>query len=330
MVLTKPKMTDLKSIHVLCGNQGHVRTREKLDASFAMVFADPEQLADISQARRQEIRAIASFFYPVNQIVFDLLPNLEIVSSFGVGYDHIDTDHAVSRGVMVTHTPDVLNDEVADTTIALLLNTVRRLYHAETYLRQGQWEDGQAFPLTPLSMRGRTIGIFGLGRIGQVIAKRLSGFDVPVHYHSRRIVEGADLVYHDSLLGLAKAVDTLIAIVPGTLETYHAINADILSALGARGVLINVARGSVVDEKALIAALHNKTIAAAGLDVFEFEPEVPSSLKDLPNTCLLPHVASASQDTRMAMGHLVVDNLMNWFTFGKVLTSIPETMHLCS
>ncbi|MEM9575202.1 MAG: 2-hydroxyacid dehydrogenase, partial [Pseudomonadota bacterium] len=279
-------MQNLKSIRVLIGDSGHQQTRDRIEETFDTLVASPAQIADLSPEDRESISAIGSLSLAINPDLIDLLPNLEIVSSFGVGYDHIDANYAAEKGVVVTHTPNVLDDEVADTTIGLLLNTLREFYSAEKYLRDGRWDKEGNYPLTALSMRGRSVGIYGLGRIGQTIAKRLSGFDVPIHYHSRNQVEGVNFHYHPTLKGMAEAVDTLIAIVPGTPQTHHAINAEVLSALGSRGVLINVGRGPVVDEEALIAALQHKTIAAAGLDVFEYEPSVPQALIDLPNTCL--------------------------------------------
>lgn len=321
-------MSELKTIKLLAGNGGHAPTRTRITEMFDTVIATPEEVAQMSADDRAQIRAIASLFIHVDSTLIDLLPNLEVISSFGVGYDHIDAQYAATKNVAVTHTPSVLDDEVADTTIALLLNTVRGFFQAEAYLRANKWENEGAYPLSALSMRGRKIGIFGLGRIGQTIAKRLSGFDVDIHYHSRNPVEDIDFTYHSTLAEMAEAVDTLISVVPGTPATRHAINADILKALGPRGVLINVGRGPVVDEIALIAALQDGTIAAAGLDVFEHEPMVPQALKDMKNVSLLPHVASASHDTRNAMGALVIENLQAWFNTGKTLTPTPETKHI--
>ncbi|MGL3607030.1 2-hydroxyacid dehydrogenase [Rhizobium sp. G187] len=253
------------------------------------------------------------------------LPNLEVIGSFGVGYDGVDVAEAARRGVFVTHTPDVLNDEVADTALALLLNTVRRFHFAETYLREGRWESEGAFPLSPLSLKGQRVGIHGLGRIGLEIASRLVPFKVEIHYHTRTPRADVPYTYHESLLALATAVDTLISIVPSTPQTAGAIDAGVLKALGPKGVLINVGRGSTVDEPALIAALKDGTIAAAGLDVFADEPRVPKALLDLPNVSLLPHVASASVPTRDAMADLVADNILSWFEEGRPLTPVPET-----
>ncbi|MDR6757920.1 lactate dehydrogenase-like 2-hydroxyacid dehydrogenase [Mycoplana sp. BE70] len=256
---------------------------------------------------------------------FDCLPNLEIIANFGVGYDGIDVGSAAARGIVVTNTPDVLNDEVADSAIALLLNTLRRFPDAESWLRKGRWERSGPFPLSKLTLRGRSVGIYGLGRIGLAIARRLVGFGVSISYHTRTRKSDAPYIYHPSLLGMAAAVDTLIAIVPKTPETYKAIDATVLSALGPDGVLINVGRGWTVDEQALAEALEAGTIAAAGLDVFQDEPHVPAALLAAPNTCLLPHVASASVATRDAMADLAADNLLAWFDSGRPLTPVPET-----
>ncbi|MDK1490665.1 2-hydroxyacid dehydrogenase [Sinorhizobium sp. 7-81] len=257
--------------------------------------------------------------------LMDAFPHLEIVANFGVGYDGVDVTRAAARGIVVTNTPDVLTEEVADTAIGLLINTLRLLPQAEQWLRQGRWIREGAFPLSPLSLRGRKVGLFGLGRIGLAIARRLEAFGVSIAYHTRTPREGLAFAYHSSLKGLAEAVDTLIVIVPGTSSTLKAVNADVLAALGPQGVLINVGRGSTVDEAALVAALQNGIIAGAGLDVFENEPHVPEALLAFPNVSLLPHVASASVVTRNAMSDLVVDNLKAWFSTGEALTPVVET-----
>jgi lactate dehydrogenase-like 2-hydroxyacid dehydrogenase len=251
-------------------------------------------------------------------------PNLEVISSFGVGYDNIDAKAAARLGVIVTNTPGVLDDEVADTTIGLMIMTVRQLPQSERYLRAGQWSAKGNFPLSP-SLRGRTVGILGLGRIGKAIATRVSGFGLPIAYHSRHEQVDVPYRYYSSLIDMAKAVDILIVIAPGGPGTRHIINAEVLKALGPDGVLINVARGSLVDEKALIEALRNKTILAAGLDVFENEPSVPQELIALDNAVLLPHVGSASVITRRAMAQCVVSNVLAWADGKPPLTPVPET-----
>ena len=251
------------------------------------------------------------------------LPNLEIISSFGVGYDNVDVVAAGKSNVIVTNTPDVLNDEVADLTIGLLLATLRNIPQADRYLRAGRWLDAP-FPLSA-TLRTRKVGIVGLGRIGKAIAMRLEGFGVSIAYHGRTRQEGVPYAYYPNVLNLAEASDVLIVITPGGASTRHLIDADVLKALGPHGVLINVARGSVVDERALIEALRDGTILAAGLDVYEDEPRVPQELIALENTVLLPHIASASVHTRRAMGQLVVDNLVSWFSGKGPLTPVPET-----
>ena len=242
---------------------------------------------------------------------FDRLPALEIVAHFGVGYETIDAAAAAARGIVVTNTPGVLDEEVADLTIGLLLATLRRIPQADRYVRDGHWPDGP-FPLSP-TLRGRRIGLLGLGAIGKAVARRLEGFGVAIAYHGRTRQVGVAYDYHDSPVALAAACDVLIAIVPGGAATRHLVDAAVLAALGPEGVFINVARGSVVDQAALIAALRDGVIGGAGLDVFADEPIVPEELRAMPQVVLLPHIGSASRDTRAAMGQLVVDNLTSWF-----------------
>jgi lactate dehydrogenase-like 2-hydroxyacid dehydrogenase len=271
------------------------------------------------------VQGIASMT-AISAALMERLPKLEIAANFGVGYDAVDAVHAGRSGIMVTNTPDVLTEEVADTTLGLLLNTVRELAASERYLREGRWEREGNYRLTPLTMRGRTAGIFGMGRIGKAIAKRLEAFGVAIVYHNRRRDESLAYAYQPTLLGLASAVDTLIVVVPGGEATRDAVNADILKALGKNGVLINIGRGSTVDELAVAAALKDGTIAAAGLDVFKDEPHVPQALISAPNCVLLPHVGSASEHTRKAMADLCVDNLVSWFSGKGALTPVPETV----
>ncbi len=251
-------------------------------------------------------------------------PKLEIVSSFGVGYDHVDAKWAGAHGIIVTNTPDVLNEEVADTTLGLLLCTVREFPQAERFLRAGNWEK-RPYPLTPATLRDRTVGMVGMGRIGQAIARRLDAFGVPVVYYTRRPNGDVAYKHYASLLAMAHDVDTLVIIVPGGAETRNLINAEVFEALGPKGIVINMARGSVVDEAALIAALQAKTIFAAGLDVFANEPKVPKELIEMENVVLFPHVGSASVYTRTAMDKLVVDNLLAWAAGKGPLTPVPET-----
>jgi lactate dehydrogenase-like 2-hydroxyacid dehydrogenase len=310
---------------LLVGRMAHLVSR--IDAAFDMARIDRADVSLLDEDTRASVRGVALMGAMDAQFI-DALPNVEIIASFGVGYDALDYRHAAGRGVMVTHTPDVLNDEVADTAVALLLNTVRELPKAERWLRDGRWTSEGPYPLTKTTLRGRTVGIFGLGRIGRAIATRLEAFGLPISYHNRSKVEGVSYAYHETLEGLAAAVDTLICVAPGTPATEKAINARVLAALGSDGVLINVGRGTTVDEEALAAALSDGTIRAAGLDVFAQEPHVPEALLALENACLLPHVASASVHTRKAMADLVADNLVAWFETGRALTPVPEARHL--
>lgn len=299
------------------------RVLQRLPEMFDIVRLERAD-SDLVTAEMADIRGIAvSGRIPAG--LMDALPGLEIIANFGVGYDGIDVKHAAAKGIAVTNTPDVLSEEVADTAVGLLINTLRLLPQAEEWLRQGRWVREGAFPLSPLSLRGRTVGLYGLGRIGLAIAKRLEAFGVSVAYHTRTQREGLGYAYHPTLAGLAEAVDTLVVIVPGTEATRKTVNAEVLSALGKNGVLINAGRGSTVDETALAEALEKGVIAGAGLDVFDNEPHVPDALLALPNVSLLPHVASASVVTRNAMADLLVDNLKAWFSTGKALTPVPET-----
>ncbi|MEE1612865.1 2-hydroxyacid dehydrogenase [Microvirga sp. CF3016] len=267
--------------------------------------------------------ATSTLFGRVDATLLDRLPNVEIVSSFGVGYDNVDAAEAARRSIVVTNTPGVLDDEVADLTLGLLLATLRKIPQADRYLREGKWLEA-SFPLSA-TLRERKVGIVGLGRIGKAIAKRLSGFDVSIAYHGRTQQDDVAYSYYPTVTGLAEACDVLVVITPGGASTRHLINAEVLKALGPNGVLINVARGTVVDEQALIEALKSGTILSAGLDVYEDEPRVPQELIDLEHVVLLPHIASASVHTRNAMGKLVADNLIAWFGGKGPLTPVAET-----
>jgi lactate dehydrogenase-like 2-hydroxyacid dehydrogenase len=281
-------------------------------------------VADIVAAHGPRIRAIATRGRErTDAALIERLPALEIVANFGVGYDSIDVPAAVRRGILVTNTPDVLDDEVADFTVGLLLATVRRLPQADRWVRGGRWLEAQ-FPLGP-TLRDRTVGLVGMGRIGRRIAKRIAAFDVPVVYHSRRPRSDVPYRHYPDLLAMARDADTLVAVVPGGKETRHLVDARVLEALGPRGILVNVARGSVVDQDALVRALQQGTILAAGLDVFAEEPNVPKALLELDNAVLIPHCGSATHHTRGRMGRLVVDNLVSWFEGRGPLTPVPET-----
>lgn len=311
-------------VSVITAGRVHPRVLERLEQHFEIIHLDRPDPALVTPEMAAKVRGATSF----NGIPADFmaaLPKLELVANFGVGYDGVDVGHAAKNNIIVTNTPDVLNEEVADTTIGLLLNTIRLLPRAEAWLRDGRWEKDGAFMLSPLSLRGRTVGLYGLGRIGLEIAARVSAFNLPISYHTRTARKDVPYSYQPTLEALAEAVDTLICIVPKTPETHKTINADILKRLGPNGVLINVGRGWTVDEDALADALERKVIAAAGLDVFQDEPHVPERLKQVENACLLPHVASASVPTRNAMADLTAENLISWFTKGRPVTPVAET-----
>jgi hydroxypyruvate reductase len=235
------------------------------------------------------------------------LPALTVISSFGVGLDTIDLDAARARGIAVGYTPDVLNDCVADTAFALVMDVARRISASDRFVRRGDWRQGQ-FPLAT-KVSGKKLGILGMGRIGRVIARRASGFDMSVRYHNRRALTDVDCGYEPTLQGLAAWADFLVIASAGGAETRGLVSREILDALGPEGYLVNISRGSVVDEAALVDALQHRRIAGAGLDVFDNEPHVPEALFALDNVVLLPHLASNTHETRAAMAQRVEDNL---------------------
>ena len=258
----------------------------------------------------------------IDAALMDQCPKLEVITICGVGYDGVDVQAAKARGVPVTHTPDVLNDDVADLGLALLLGVARNLPAADQFTRQGAWEKGP-FPLTR-KLTGAKLGVVGMGRIGQAIAKRAAAFDMDIRYHTRQVRPEVAYKHEPSLLALAAWADFLLVITPGGAGTRHLINAEVLRALGPNSFLINVARGSVVDEAALIEALAQGTIAGAGLDVYENEPHVPAALRALPNVVLTPHMASGTAQTRGAMSDLTLANLNAHFDAQPLRTPVPE------
>ena len=289
-------------------------------------FETTADLERLTPAVAEKIRGAAVTYNSVrgDSKTLARFPKLEIVSTFGVGYDHIDANYARDHNIVVTNTPDVLTEEVADIAMGLLIATLREFIKADRYVRSGLWQT-QNLPLSVGSLRDRKVGMVGMGRIGQAIARRLEASRVPVVYHSRKPADGVSYKHYSDLTEMAKAVDTLVVIVPGGAGTAKMVNAEVMKALGPRGVIINVARGSVVDEQALIAALKSGALLAAGLDVFEKEPNVPDELRHMQNVVLLPHIGSASVVTRNAMDQLVVDNLKTWFAGKPPLTPVAET-----
>lgn len=273
-------------------------------------------------ARAGEFEAVVtSAAVGLPNALIDALPKLRVISSFGVGLDKIDTAHAAARGIPVGYTPDVLNDCVADTAWGLLMDAARRFSAADRFVRRGDWANGP-FPLTT-RVSGKRLGIVGLGRIGRVVARRATGFDMDIRYHNRRPVADVPYGYEPTLAGLAAWADFLVVISAGGAATHHLIDAAVLQALGPAGYLVNVSRGSVVNEAALVAALQAGTIAGAGLDVYQDEPRVPEVLRTLDNVVLLPHIASATVETRQAMAGLVLHNLDTFFSTGAVAVAAP-------
>jgi lactate dehydrogenase-like 2-hydroxyacid dehydrogenase len=263
---------------------------------------------------------VTSARYGADRELIEALPALRVIGSFGVGVDAIDLDAARARGVAVSNTPDVLTDCVADLAFGLLIDVARRLSAADRFVRRGGWLKGQ-FPLAT-KVSGKKLGIVGLGRIGAAIARRASGFDMPVRYHSRRKVDAAPYGHEPSPVALAEWADFLVVACAGGPSTRHLVSGDVLAALGTEGFLVNIARGSVVDEAALVEALGCGGIAGAALDVFEDEPKVPEALLALDNVVLLPHIASATRETRQAMADCVLANLLNWFDHQRLLTPV--------
>ncbi len=293
--------------------------RERLEAEFTIHQTNRYNAAEITHV-------VTNGHDGVKPEMMASLTNLKVISGYGVGYDAVDADEAARRGIIVTHTPNVLNQEVATTALLLMLSCYREVLRDDAYVRSGDWETKGGAPLTR-SADGQTVGILGLGRIGQAIADKLAPWNSKIVYHSRS-EKDVDYTYYDNLTEMAYDCDVLICITPGGPSTDKIVNAEVIEALGPQGTLINVSRGSVVDEDALIDALKTGNLGWAGLDVFEGEPHVPEALRELPNTVLLPHVGSATVETRAAMGALTVDNLLQHLRDGTVISAVPECAHL--
>jgi hydroxypyruvate reductase len=281
---------------------------------------DPQAFAKIAP----RIRAITGGGESlVSRELMQQLPALEMISIMGVGYDKVDVRAAIERGIPVTHTPEVLNDEVADLALALMLSVARRVPQADRHVRENRWAEQGPMPLAT-KVSGKRLGIVGLGRIGKAIAQRAQGFGMSIAYTGRTQQAGVSFPYYPTAKALAANVEFLIVITPGGEGTRRMINAEVLQALGPKGFLINVARGTVVDEAALVDALQRGVIAGAGLDVFEDEPRVPEALRALGNVVLTPHMASATHETRQAMADLALANLQAHFAGQPLLSPVPE------
>ena len=308
-VLAAAKLSPLYTAQLSAAYQFHDPLHETDPAAFAKVAPLVRAVAGSGDSK-------------VSAELMAQLPALELISIMGVGYDGVDVAAAKARGVMVTHTPNVLNDDVADLAIGLMLCAARQLPAADRFVRSGQWLKGP-MPLAR-KMSGARLGLVGMGRIGQAIAQRAQAFGMQIAYHTRSPKAGVPYAYHADLLSLARDSDFLVLITPGGAGTRHLVNAQVLQALGPKGILVNVARGSVVDEAALIEALEGGVIGGAALDVFEDEPRVPQRLMDLPQVVLVPHIGSATGQTRQAMADLAFGNVREHFAGRPVPTPVPE------
>jgi len=302
--------------------KGHAGTMAALQSEFtAHNLFEASNKDSFLQECAARVRGLATFGpMPVDGKLMDALPKLEIISNFGVGVDAINLADARQRTIIVTNTPDVLNECVADTALALILNTLRKLPQSEKYMRGGNWASRGPYPLTT-SLGGKVLGVLGLGRIGEAVAKRAMACGMTIRYHNRN-KKDVPYPYDPDPVTLAKNSDVLVVVTPGGSETAKLVNEKVLQALGPEGYLVNIARGSVVDEPVLLRYLQEKKIAGAGLDVFADEPRVPPEFFTLDNAVLFPHVASATMETRKAMGDLQVENLRRHFAGKPVLTRV--------
>jgi hydroxypyruvate reductase len=307
---------------IIFTGKGHAGTQATLEGEFSVhKLFEAQDKTSFLKNLSDKVRGIASFGHmPVDGKLMDALPKLEIIANFGVGVDQINLDDAKARKIIVTNTPDVLNECVADTALALTLNTLRKLPQSEAYLRGGNWVGKGPYPLTT-SLGGKVMGILGLGRIGEAVAKRAMACGMTIRYHNRS-KKNVPYPYDPDPVTLAKNADVLMVITPGGAETKSLVNAKVLDALGPQGFLVNIARGSVVDEPVLLKYLQEKKIAGAGLDVFVDEPRVPEGFFTLDNAVIFPHVASATQETRKAMGDLQIENLRLHFSGKPVRTRV--------
>ena len=298
------------------------RLRSEYDIHFLAEEADPQ--AFLAARGGEFVGLVTSAGQGANAALMAALPNVRVISSFGVGLDKLDLAEAQRRGIAVGYTPDVLNDCVADIAISLMLDVARRTAEADRFVRAGKWATPglASFPLGR-KVSGAKLGIVGMGRIGRTIARRGEGFEMAIRYHTRKPVADAPYPHEPSLTELARWADYLIVITAGGAGTRHLVNAAVLDALGPDGFIVNVARGTVIDEAALVQALKDKRIAGAGLDVFENEPMVPSDLWTLDNVVLLPHIASATRETRQAMGDRTFDNLQAFFAGQPLVSAAP-------
>ncbi|NML15932.1 2-hydroxyacid dehydrogenase [Azohydromonas caseinilytica] len=315
MTLMKPRVLQLGRLLPAL----EARLAADYDVTLLAQQADPR--AFLAARGREFVEAVTSAPVGIDAALLEALPEVRVVSSFGVGLDRIDLAAAARRGVAVGYTPNVLNDCVADIAFTLLLDVARRASEADRFVRRGGWLQ-EKFPLAT-RVSGKRLGIVGMGRIGRTVAKRASGFDMEIRYHDRNVVSDVPYGHEASLPALARWAEFLVVAAAGGPGSRGLISAEVLQALGPQGFLVNIARGTLVDEAALVRALQDKRIAGAGLDVFLDEPRVPEALLALDNVVLTPHVASGTHETRQAMADLVLENLRSFFERGEVRMQAP-------
>ena len=314
-----------KKPHLLVIEDITARMRSQLEKTFTLHDArlGDDYLAFIAEKGDLIEAIVTNGADGTPEILIETLPNLKMISNMGVGYDSTNVAIAVSRGIMLTHTPDVLNEEVATTALMLLLAVSRRLLPSHNWVTSGSWERKGNIKYSR-SVEGMKVGVIGLGRIGQAIARKLEAFSCEISYHTRNELPDSPYRHYLNLVEMARDMSCLIVITPGGPLTHQLINKDVMDALGPDGILVNVARGSVVDETALIAALQDGRLGYAGLDVFENEPKVPEALFDMEQVVMTPHIGSATHETREAMGDLTTENAVRFFSGKPVLTAVPE------
>ena len=317
MTTSKPALLQLLPLSV-------PDSHERLSRHFRVIelWKEADRQATLLAHQNHITALVTSAMTPTTAELIDELPALKAICSQGVGYDAIDVKHAQQKNIQVSNTPDVLNDCVADLAWGLLLACARKLGHAERYVRSDQWGTEVSFPLGT-KVSGKKLGIVGLGRIGLAIAKRATGFDMEVRYHNRNPRNDVKWDYEASLVDLAEWSDFLVIATVGGASSRHLIDRHVLEALGPQGIVINIARGTVIDEEALVEALSAGKLGGAALDVYDVEPNVPDALKKMDNVVILPHIASATHETRRAMANLVLDNVDAYATTGQVITPIP-------
>jgi len=305
---------------ILFMDKGHPGQEEALAEDFTILRPGKPDPEKIIREHKDEIKAIATILTPVSRSLIEALPNLEIIAVGAVGYDHVDIEAAEERDIVVTYTPEVVTADTADTALLHVLNLARRAVEGDAFVRAGMWKNA-SFPLGTC-MAGKTCGIVGLGRIGKAVAERVEAFGMDVIYFGPREKPDEPYPYYDDLEAMAEACDFMVLTCPGGTMTQHLVNHRILKALGKKGYIVNVARGSVIKEEDLLVALRNKDIAGAGLDVYEEEPSVPEILFTMDNVVLTPHIGTATRETRKKMGQLVVDNLKAYFAGRDVITRV--------